>query len=87
MTPSIILPGWVERRAIGRCTICGERFWAGQEAKYERHVHGCAKEHAERIVQERSVRHQLPELFASDKERERWVHERRDAILEGRVKM
>jgi hypothetical protein len=84
---SIILPSWVERRQIGRCTICGARFWDGQEGPYQRHVLGCAKEHGERIVAEEAVYNRLPELYASDKERERWVHERRAAILEGRVKM
>lgn len=86
--PSIVLPAWVERRQIGRCTICGERFWAGQEGPYYRHAKRCAREHGERIVQEEAIYNRLPELYkGGDKERERWVHERRGLILEGRVKM
>lgn len=83
----VILPSWVERRQIGRCTICRERFWDGQEARYERHVLGCAKEHGERIVREESVFNRLPELYASDKELETYVHENRGRILEGRIKI
>lgn len=85
--PSIVLPSWVERRQIGHCTICGTRFWDGQEAKYTRHVLGCAKEHGERIVQEEAVYNRLHELYDSDKELETYAHVHAREILEGRKRI
>lgn len=52
LTPTIYVPrGYEDREIIGRCTVpgCGTRFYAGEEAAWQRHVGKCARANLDRI--------------------------------------
>jgi hypothetical protein len=93
MGVQIILPRGVERPRYF-CNVpvnesgeaCGCAFFEGQERQFRDHVVKCLKRNEE-LTHTTSHRHRLKELFDSDKELEGWVHQRRDAILEGRTKI
>lgn len=41
---------------FGRCNVCGERFYAGQEDVWQAHVGPCARRNLDEIMHERGKR-------------------------------
>jgi hypothetical protein len=75
----------------GQCMVCEAVFTAREcrpGGEYEKHVAKCSDQH-ETELRAMSLSEKLPWLYgpdAIDRELEDWVHRRRGAIIEGRVK-
>lgn len=59
---STVLPG----KRVGLCTVCGARFYSGEEAAWERHVGACAREHIDEIHEAGQKARQVGTIFDPD---------------------
>lgn len=92
--PPLLLARDSDKKPKFVCLLCHERgvrtvFYEDEMRAYERHVVAHDEHDVEALRQRTSMRAKAPELFdpqvAGDVELFNWIHENREAIIEGRV--
>jgi hypothetical protein len=94
----ILLPGGavrdLQRDVISTCLVvvdasgktCGQKFYRGQEALATKHTLDCLNRHRDEL--EAHMNHIHPEIMKPwDPEFAAWMHQHREAVAEGRMKV
>lgn len=60
----ILVPAdYAEREVFGRCLVCGAKFYAGQEAVWEKHVGPCARANIDALQAESPISRNRGTIF------------------------